>query len=54
MDYQGTTPDMESKFKHKAQVAAAYLSYILTAGKWAARAGLRYEFTRMKASYPRW
>ena len=52
MDYQGTTPDMESKFKHKAQVAAAYLSYILTAGKWAARAGLRYEFTRMKASYP--
>ena len=52
MDYQGTTPDMESNFKHKAQVAAAYLSYIFTAGKWAARAGLRYEFTRMKASYP--
>ena len=52
MDYQGTTPDIESKFKHNAQVAAAYLSYILTAGKWAARAGLRYEFTRMKASYP--
>ena len=51
MDYQGTTPDMESKFKHNAQVAAAYLSYIFTAGKWAARAGLRYEFTRMKASY---
>lgn len=52
MDYQGTTPDMESKFKHNAQVAAAYLSYILTAGKWAARAGLRYELTHMKASYP--
>lgn len=52
MDYQGTTPDMESKFKHNAQVAAAYLSYILTTGKWAARAGLRYEFTHMKASYP--
>ena len=52
MDYQGTTPDMESKFKHNAQVAAAYLSYMFTAGKWAARAGLRYEFTRMKASYP--
>ena len=52
MDYQGTTPDMESKFKHNAQVAAAYLSYIFTVGKWAARAGLRYEFTRMKASYP--
>ena len=52
MDYQGITPDMESKFKHNAQVAAAYLSYIFTAGKWAARAGLRYEFTRMKASYP--
>ena len=52
MDYQGTTPDMESKFKHNAQVAAAYLSYIFTAGKWAARAGLRYEFTRMQASYP--
>ena len=52
MDYQGTTPDMESRFKHNAQVAAAYLSYIFTAGKWAARAGLRYEFTRMKASYP--
>ncbi len=52
MDYQGTTPDMESKFKHNAQVAAAYLSYVLTAGKWAARAGLRYELTHMKASYP--
>ena len=52
MDYQGTTPDMESKFKHNAQVAAAYLSYIFTAGKWAARAGLRYELTHMKASYP--
>ena len=52
LDYQGTTPDMESKFKHNAQVAAAYLSYIFTAGKWTARAGLRYEFTRMKASYP--
>ena len=52
MDYQGTTPDMESKFKHNTQVAAAYLSYIFTAGKWTARAGLRYEFTRMKASYP--
>ena len=52
MDYQGTTPDMESKFKHNTQVAAAYLSYIFTAGKWAARAGLRYEFTHMKASYP--
>ena len=52
MDYQGTTPDMESEFKHNAQVAAAYLSYIFTAGKWTARAGLRYEFTRMKASYP--
>ena len=52
MDYQVTTPDMESKFKHNAQVAAAYLSYIFTAGKWTARAGLRYEFTRMKASYP--
>ena len=52
MDYQGTTPDMENKFKHNTQVAAAYLSYILTAGKWAARAGLRYEFTHMKASYP--
>ena len=52
MDYQGTTPDMESNFKHNAQVAAAYLSYIFTVGKWTARAGLRYEFTRMKASYP--
>ena len=52
MDYQGTTPDMESKFKHNAQVAAAYLSYIFTAGKWATRAGLRYELTHMKASYP--
>lgn len=52
MDYQGATPDMESRFKHKAQVAAAYLSYILTAGKWGARAGVRYEYTRMKATYP--
>ena len=52
MDYQGTTPDMENRFRHNAQVAAAYLSYILTAGKWSARAGLRYEYTHMKATYP--
>ena len=33
-------------------MAAAYLSYLVTAGKWSARTGLRYEYSYMKGEYP--
>ncbi|MCR5077252.1 MAG: TonB-dependent receptor [Prevotella sp.] len=52
MDYQGAEKDVDTQFRHSTQVGAAYLSYILTAGKWSARAGLRYERSYMKARYP--
>lgn len=55
MDYSGTgitMPDVDSRFKHLTQVGAAYASYTFTHGQWTARAGLRYEWSRLRASYP--
>ena len=52
MDYQGAIPSVNSEFKHTMGTTAAYLSYILKAGKWSGRAGLRYEHSYMKAEYP--
>ena len=52
MDYQGAIPSVNSEFKHTMGITAAYLSYILKAGKWSGRAGLRYEHSYMKAEYP--
>lgn len=44
--------DVYSRFEHTTQVAAAYAQYLLNVGKWSARAGLRYEFSRMQAEFP--
>ena len=44
-----TTSDL---FDHTTQIAAAYADYIYHKGKWAARAGLRYEYSHMKGHYP--
>ncbi|MBQ7691226.1 MAG: outer membrane beta-barrel protein [Muribaculaceae bacterium] len=55
MEYSGTgvaVPDVDSRFKHLTQVGAAYASYTYTHGQWTARAGLRYEWSRLRASYP--
>ncbi|MBR1803315.1 MAG: outer membrane beta-barrel protein [Muribaculaceae bacterium] len=43
---------LDSRFKHLTQVGAAYVSYTYTHNKWTARAGLRYEWSRLNASYP--
>ena len=44
--------DTDIRFKHVTQVGAAYLSYTFTSGPWNARAGLRYEHSYLRASYP--
>ncbi len=44
-----TTSDL---FDHTTQIAAAYADYIYHKGKWAVRAGLRYEYSHMKGHYP--
>lgn len=41
-----------NRLNHVTQVAAAYLSYTYSYDKWTARAGLRYEFSRLSASFP--
>lgn len=52
MNYFGTDDATNDLFDHNTQVAAAYLSYLYQSEKWSARAGLRYEFSYLKASYP--
>lgn len=42
----------DNRFNHLTQVAAAYLSYTFHRGNWAARAGLRYEFSHLSAKFP--
>ena len=44
-----TTSDL---FDHTTQIAAAFADYMYHKGKWAARAGLRYEYSHMKGCYP--
>ena len=39
-------------FNHTTQIAAVYAAYIFLKGKWSARAGLRYEYSHMKGTYP--
>ena len=50
-DYLGFD-DMDMRYKHVTQVGAAYLSYTFTSGPWSARAGLRYEHSYLRATYP--
>ena len=53
-DFYAATPfpTYDSQFEHTTQVAAAYADYMLSLGKWSARAGLRYEYSYMKGCYP--
>ena len=39
--------DTETRFRHRTQVGAVYCDYIYRHQRWSARAGLRYEFSRM-------
>ena len=40
-----------SDFSHITNVAAGYIDYRADIGKWSARAGLRYEYSHLKAQY---
>ena len=42
----------DNTFDHITRVAAAYADYIYNSERWSARAGLRYEYSFMKGSYP--
>ena len=44
--------DNTTLFNHRTHVAAAYLSYRFSKENWAARAGLRYEYSRLNAEFP--
>lgn len=44
--------DMFSRFNHRTQVAAAYVSYSYERDAWSARAGLRYEYSYLRAAFP--
>lgn len=50
--YNGAANNVDRRFDHSTQVAAAYLSYMFTKDKWSARAGLRYEYSYLDARYP--
>ena len=52
--YYKTTdnPTIPYQFDHTMQIAAAYADYMYNSGKWSTRAGLRYEYSYMKGSYP--
>ncbi|MBQ9575612.1 MAG: outer membrane beta-barrel protein [Muribaculaceae bacterium] len=52
LDYLGTDDDTDMRYRHVTQVGAAYLSYTFTSGPWSARAGLRYEHSYLRATYP--
>ncbi|MBQ8989622.1 MAG: TonB-dependent receptor family protein [Prevotella sp.] len=51
-DFRGSMPMTENRFKHTTRVLATYADYIYNAEKWSARAGLRYEYSYLRGSYP--
>ena len=52
LNYVGVDADTDMRFKHVTQVGAGYLSYTFHSGSWDARAGVRYEHSYLRASYP--
>lgn len=40
------------RYRHRSDIAAAYAEYQLKKGNWGLQAGARYEFFRVKVSYP--
>ena len=52
IDYLGIDNDMDTRYKHVTQVGAAYARYTYHNGPWSVRAGLRYEHSYMRATYP--
>ena len=52
IDYLGIDDDTDTRYKHVTQVGAAYARYTFHSGPWSVRAGLRYEHSYMRATYP--
>lgn len=50
--YNSLLPSVTTSFDHSTQIAAAYADYMYSIGKWSARAGMRYEYSYLKGSYP--
>lgn len=50
--YNALLPSTMTAFDHSTQIAAAYADYLYSKGKWSARAGMRYEYSYLKGSYP--
>ena len=51
-DFRSGLPATDNSFEHTTRVLAGYADYILNTEKWSARAGLRYEYSYMRGSYP--
>lgn len=45
--------DISSFFNHSTNIAASYVEWTAQYGKWNFRPGMRYEFSRLKGSYPK-
>ena len=50
--FYGIDADTSDDFQHTTRVLAGYADYIFRAAKFSARAGLRYEYSYMRGSYP--
>ena len=48
----GIDADTSDEFQHTTRVLAGYADYIFRVAKFSARAGLRYEYSYMRGSYP--
>ena len=51
-DFRNTVPTTDRAFEHATRVLGLYADYIYQKDKWSARAGLRYEYSYMRGSYP--
>ncbi len=50
--FYGIDADTSDEFQHTTRVLASYADYIFRTTKFSARAGLRYEYSYMRGSYP--
>lgn len=52
-DYSGKETAVSSFFNHSTNIAASYVEWTAQYGKWNFRPGIRYEFSRLRGSYPK-
>ena len=50
--FYGLPQTTDDRFEHTTRVLAGYADYIYRHDKWSARAGMRYEYSYMKGTYP--